>query len=599
MRRFLLILITLFSFSFCYSQVSVTATATDSVVFCGLCTDITADGIPPYPSTLFTFDWGWPAGWDVPACGMLTNPCGPGTYAWMGPATSAPRTLATNGFNTSCGGTICFDFRMAPPVGGGAPCEDPDLPTEGMYIEYSIDGGSTWVTMDYFDPTTYGAFSYEFWETFCYPIPVAAETPNTMFRWHQANSSGMCCDHWGIDNVELLLGDCGYYYDWTHIAGYPDSPNITVCPSVPTTYTVLWTNGINDTTSVQVDIDVVFSDVEITLSTTEPIDSCGDCVEINGTIINPDSVPYVWNWSGPNVTNINDSTVSVCPSDDAWYSVNLSANGCDAEDSVYVEVNIPMASDALDISPNECSPATIEIDNTLDGSNCQYTITGPATYTHTGCGPFSNVYPNHGVYDVYLTMLTPDGCVMDSLFEDAFEVYQTPIASFIWTPYEPTIIENYVQFNNTTTGGQYYFWDLGDGTTSTDIHVSNTYEEVGMYDIVLEASTQWGCTDTAYGRIYVKDDLYLYVPNAFTPDGNLFNNEFKPVISRHDIYDYSLTIYNRWGETMFVSYNSDFGWDGTYGNGIAQDGMYTWVIRATLQETAETKIYTGHVSLMR
>lgn len=605
--KYLSFLIILFLYINSFSQGSITASADTSTVFCGMCTDITASGDFPDYSEAFDFSNGWPLGWDVPICGMLNNPCGGGSgqYAWMGDNTPAPRTLSTDNFNTSCGGIICFDFKMAAYDDNYNylnPCEDPDAPSEGIYFQYSINGGLTWTTIFYFQPVNSSLQStnpYYSWNNHCFTIPQSAMGPNTMFRWHQEVSSGPGFDHWGIDNVEITLDDCGYYYDWLHIDGYPDNPIITVCPNSDTSYTVVWTNGV-DEISTTVDINIDFSNVDLSLNTTQPIDSCGGCVQISGNILNMENITYDWNWYGPNFTYINDSTILSCPYDDALYSVSISSNGCEAQDSILVDVDIPLPETSLYISPNECSPASIEITNLMSGNNCIYRISGPNyNYVHHGCSPYLEVYDNVGVYDIDFMMTTDDGCVVDSLYYNAFEVYQTPEASFKTTPSEGTVIDNVIQFNNTTYGGEFFDWDLGDGETSTLNHVTHQYNEVGVYDIQLIASTKWDCVDTAYSQIEIKDDFYMYVPNTFTPDADEFNNEFKPQLLRHDIWNYHMIIYNRWGEILFESYNSDFGWDGTYGGQLVKSGVYVWVIKAGLQESTQIKEYKGYVTLLR
>jgi len=140
------------------SQCVVTASASPTTLPCGggLVT-LTATG-SGFTTTLLdnNFDQGNAGpGWNVSPAGQFNNPCDPsidgGTYMWMGNTTSAPRTLETIAMDVSCGGTICFylDFSTQ---GGAAPCEGPDLTNEGVYFEYSINGGVTWTTINYFQP---------------------------------------------------------------------------------------------------------------------------------------------------------------------------------------------------------------------------------------------------------------------------------------------------------------------------------------------------------------------------------------------------------------------------------------------------------------
>ena len=100
----------------------------------------------------------------------------------------------------------------------------------------------------------------------------------------------------------------------------------------------------------------------------------------------------------------------------------------------------------------------------------------------------------------------------------------------------------------------------------------------------------------------VQDDVaiiyspLIYVPNAFTPDGNEYNNVFKAVTN--NIIEFEMTIYNRWGEIVFQSFDTEGFWDGSYAGKPAQDGVYVWKIHYTdLNEARE--LLVGHVTLLR
>ena len=78
-------------------------------------------------------------------CG--TNPLG-GPVLWFANGAPTPRRATTVPVDASCGGNICFDFRMET-QGGTAGCDGPDLANEGIYLEYKIAGG-TWTQILFF-----------------------------------------------------------------------------------------------------------------------------------------------------------------------------------------------------------------------------------------------------------------------------------------------------------------------------------------------------------------------------------------------------------------------------------------------------------------
>jgi gliding motility-associated-like protein len=243
---------------------SLTASAANPVINCGQSTQLTANGLGGQVIMNNDFNLGSAGpGWTTTSGAQYNNPCGTGpggAHMWMGSGSAAPRLVSTIGFNTSCGGTVCFDFRMAV-QGGASPCEGPDAVGEGIYFQYSIDGGATWVTINYFDPAPSGGTDPMLtnWNNYCFAIPAAAMTANTMFRWAQTSVSSNLNDHWGIDNVQIL-SSCGspYYYVWSPAASLSSSTGatITASPLATTTYTVLYTNGINDTCMSTVTVTV-------------------------------------------------------------------------------------------------------------------------------------------------------------------------------------------------------------------------------------------------------------------------------------------------------------------------------------------------------
>ncbi len=332
-----LILMLVTSINYSYSQCSVTAHAESETITCGECTSLSAFGNAGTFVLNNNFNDGTPgSGWDATVAATFTNPCGPGPtpgdaiHMWMGDATPEPRTLTSVAFDLTLGGSICFDMRYAT-QGDASPCEGVDLPDEGVHLQYSIDGGTTWIDIHYFDPNGGYDPTMTSWNNYCFQIPIAAQTTNTMIRWWQNSTSGNEYDHWGIDNVQIGLNDPSYYYVWTH-DGYQGQQNPTpVCPTTATTYTVLLTNGTTDTCSGNVGVNVVNPDINVSAESDTTICN-GDCIDINGqaeVIVSPASQPEFCNNSGDmlvlggveipinvaglNMTNITSGSIlSVC-----------------------------------------------------------------------------------------------------------------------------------------------------------------------------------------------------------------------------------------------------------------------------------------------
>ncbi|MBI1288163.1 MAG: T9SS type B sorting domain-containing protein [Flavobacteriales bacterium] len=289
---FLPVLVLLYGSSF--GQCTVNADATYTEITCGECVTLSHFGSTS-GNISFSEDFnnGQPTGWSFTQQASFNNPCSPNgvdgtTHLWMGDQSASPRSLETLPLNfgpsvAPAGGTICFDMLYAI-QGNASPCEGPDEPDEGVYLQYSIDGGNTWITIHYFDPNGGNDPQLVNWNNWCFPIPAGALVNNVQFRWFQDADSGAEYDHWGIDNVEIIVNDPNVTYTWQH-DGYttslPGDDPTPVCPLVTTTYTVdMTTSTGNCQNSVQV--VVTNPDVQVDAGADQTV--CpGDCINLAGT----------------------------------------------------------------------------------------------------------------------------------------------------------------------------------------------------------------------------------------------------------------------------------------------------------------------------
>jgi gliding motility-associated-like protein len=277
------------------AQCTLSTTPATITIDCGQSVDLEALGLSPTPVLSTNFNGGaLGPGWSTTGIMLYTNPCGPtlsGTpAAWFGNV-PLPRTLTTNSFDLSCGGQVCFelDFAADDACGGCSDCEDPDQIDEGVFFQYSIDAGATWVDIFYFDPQpNYGAGTNPVygWQNYCFTIPAAAWTTATIFRWDQPNATSSVNDHWGIDNVSILPSDCGYWYDWSNLPPAVDPSSQTVSPQTTTTYYVDYTNG-TDICSDSVVVTVNPLVAEASLLDTNL--NCGLCTDLDVILLNDNS----------------------------------------------------------------------------------------------------------------------------------------------------------------------------------------------------------------------------------------------------------------------------------------------------------------------
>ena len=190
-----------------------------------------------------------------------------------------------------------------------------------------------------------------------------------------------------------------------------------------------------------------------------------------------------------------------------------------------------------------------------------------------------NVF-NDGVYSVEI--LSEGGCTL----------YDTTIVHFneinLSLIEDTSICEGHILLDAYQEGAN-YLWTNGDTTSS--IFVS----EPGEYGVDVFVN---GCVHSDKVLIENSCSSTVYVPNSFTPNGDGMNEVFLPITN--SISCYSLTIYNRWGEIIFESYNAAIGWDGSYAEGgLAPDGIYIWQIEFDLLSCDKQMIERGHFKLLK
>jgi len=90
------------------------------------------------------------------------------------------------------------------------------------------------------------------------------------------------------------------------------------------------------------------------------------------------------------------------------------------------------------------------------------------------------------------------------------------------------------------------------------------------------------------------NDQYYYIPNCFTPNGDEFNNNFCPIFSNEFIFNnFYFSIYNRYGELIFKSFDPKNYWDGSFNNKTCPSDIYSYLINVN------NKIISGHVTIIK
>lgn len=212
-----------------------------------------------------------------------------------------------------------------------------------------------------------------------------------------------------------------------------------------------------------------------------------------------------------------------------------------------------------------------------------------------------HTYSDTGQFTVTYIYTDANGCADTIINNNMIWIHPAVTAAFTANPNQTTIIDPTIQFVNQSVNSNIYYWQLTPDSSSTLTNPTWNYTDPGTYNIMLAASNQWGCADTAFNTVIVDPDVALYVPNAFTPgDENGLNDVLLPYISGIDLTTYKFEVYNRWGERIYQTTDVSKGWNGRKNNvgELVQIDVYVWKVYFKNDKNKSVS-KVGHVTLLR
>ncbi len=389
-------------------------------------------------------------------------------------------------------------------------------------------------------------------------------------------------------------GTSPYFYSWN--TGETDSSHL-VSPQITTLYSVqvMDANGCNaGTQAITVNVNPPLAVV----ASNQLVICEGDPAQISALASGGNGGPYNYSWnqgaisgSSNSVSPVNDSTFVVMVTDDCGTPP--------AYDSVQISV-YPLPEVAF--LPNEihgCAPVNAIFNNysvAPAGSNYFWNLGDQSSSTEIEP---THLYTQPGVYNVSLTIVSPEGCTATLSVPRVVNVFGFPSAGFSQSSTEITISNPGISFSDESTDAVYWEWDFGDGSpTSFEPNPVHEYLDSGTYVIRQIVHSSGGCADTLYNTLRVEMEFIIYVPNVFTPNGDGVNDTF--IAKGIGYTDFSLWILDRWGKKIYHSNNRYIPWDGTYyGNGNqCQADVYEWVLDVVDFKGNDHRLI-GHVTLAR
>lgn len=382
-------------------------------------------------------------------------------------------------------------------------------------------------------------------------------------------------------------------YNWMPLNA--TTSTITISPATATTYSVIGTDN-NGCSNIATTTVTLAAPLGVVIPTVNALCNGGQA-SLSANASGGTGV-YTYNWQPGNAFTAG---YTINPTSTTNYTVIISDNcSTPATAQITVTVNpLPTPSFTAD-KTNGCAKLCVTFtDNTPNTTTRTWNFGNGITNTQNSS---TFCYNTAGPYSVSLTVTDNNGCSNSVTNNNYITVYPQPTANFLSSPVSTTITDPLIYFTDKSSLATVWNWHFGDeaNSTSNTQHPSFTYNDTGNYNVRLIVTNEFGCTDTAYDVITIKQDYLLYIPNTFTPNNDGMNEIFLPVISGVEENNFELIIYDRWGTQIFKTNNPNQGWDGRANGGseIAQQDVYVWKL-STTDIFRKKHQYNGHVNLIR
>lgn len=402
----------------------------------------------------------------------------------------------------------------------------------------------------------------------------------------------------GQSAILNAFGNEDYTYAWSPEAAFDNPTEVSpiVSPETTTTYTAA-ISGVNGQCMVEREITVTVTPA-IVYDLPSDTAICDRDFLLYADNNGPQDLDYAWSQS-PAFTPIfsTEPEVTVQPGRPSVFYLRMTDEyGCQVVDSVAVTGNGVRIS-ATDLF-TVCVGDTLQLAvNNLNGDALAYEwspengiIAGANTAT-----PLISPVSNQTFYTVQATNAL--GCAASETVEVNLFNFVPPLA--ILAQPDTIAAGEDVQLEATENAGYIYYWEPSETLNANDIYnPTATPLETTTYNLTIRDPS--GCINRRSVTITVFNpecrEPFIFVPNAFTPDGDGLNEVL--FVRGAAIDELFFAIYNRWGEKVFESASKTQGWDGTYKGKMLTPDVYGYYVEVRCFN-GETYFKKGNVTLIR
>jgi gliding motility-associated-like protein len=307
--------------------------------------------------------------------------------------------------------------------------------------------------------------------------------------------------------------------------------------------------------------------------------------------------PYSYSATQDGANFYYTTTTSIIGLASGYYIVIVSDdNGCTDVDTAFVPAPVPdvfvLTTDSTSCYGPNYNDGQIRVEGqTINNMPYQYSVDGSGLqfsgdFFNQSAGNHTVLAVNNFGCETELSAIVPEPAegIADISPEDTTLQLGDVIQLFSsFGPYPNSTIVSYA-------------WTPADGLSCMDCPnpVVNNYAPQTEYTLTITYNDI--CVASSAVTVLVNNDLPIYVPNAFTPNGDGNNDVF--FIYGEGIKTVDLKIFNRWGIKVFDSNNQYYGWDGTYKAVLQNPAVFTYQATITFLDNKEM-VKVGSLTLVK
>lgn len=299
-------------------------------------------------------------------------------------------------------------------------------------------------------------------------------------------------------------------------------------------------------------------------------------------------------WYPPaGLSDPNSANPTATPDTTTTYHLVVSEGGCFDTTSITIEVLPGPDAEYASSLPSGCAPHPVQFTNLSTGGIFHVWDFGDGSPVSNEVHP-AHTYASAGEYVVTLSVMSGGACnsMVDSI---RILVEDTAIAEFTSNPSFPvqlSLPSTNVDFTDRSLRAWNWYWDFGDGITSTETHPSHQYTEPGEYFVTLMVNSALGCVSKITHGPYVVMVPELFIPNVFSPNDDDVNDLFR--VNYTGDQPFNIQVFDRWGVMVYESQNKVEGWNGKNLNGEdVPAGVYFYHVKVGDRK------FAGDVTLVR